>query len=74
MNYRVVSLSPQLPNEEDPEGSPQVAAEAPPPYSSIAVDNAGKTVTHPDVSLVLRNMQWWHIGESYLWWSAPYCY
>ncbi|XP_044078761.1 NEDD4 family-interacting protein 1-like isoform X2 [Siniperca chuatsi] len=30
----------QLPNEEDPEESPQVAADAPPPYSSIAADNA----------------------------------
>ncbi|KAE8287584.1 NEDD4 family-interacting protein 1-like [Larimichthys crocea] len=29
----------QLPNEEDPEG-PQIAADAPPPYSSIAADNA----------------------------------
>ncbi|XP_034539600.1 NEDD4 family-interacting protein 1-like isoform X1 [Notolabrus celidotus] len=29
----------QLPNEEEPEESPQVAAEAPPPYSSIAADN-----------------------------------
>ncbi|KAF7670436.1 hypothetical protein LDENG_00199830 [Lucifuga dentata] len=31
----------QLPNEEEPEESPQVAADAPPPYSSIAADNAG---------------------------------
>ncbi|KAM8742399.1 NEDD4 family-interacting protein 1-like isoform X2 [Acanthopagrus latus] len=30
----------QLPNEDDPEGNPQVAADAPPPYSSIAADNA----------------------------------
>ncbi|AWO99965.1 NEDD4 family-interacting protein 1 isoform 2 [Scophthalmus maximus] len=30
----------QLPDEDDPEESPQVAAEAPPPYSSIAADNA----------------------------------
>ncbi|KAM7398289.1 hypothetical protein PAMA_006274 [Pampus argenteus] len=30
----------QLPNEEDPEESAQVAADAPPPYSSILVDNA----------------------------------
>ncbi|KAK9536743.1 hypothetical protein VZT92_006506 [Zoarces viviparus] len=30
----------QLPNEEDPEESPQVAADAPPPYSSITADNA----------------------------------
>ncbi|CAJ1063536.1 NEDD4 family-interacting protein 1-like isoform X2 [Xyrichtys novacula] len=30
----------QLPNEEDPEERPQVAADAPPPYSSIAADNA----------------------------------
>ncbi|XP_062262037.1 NEDD4 family-interacting protein 1-like isoform X6 [Platichthys flesus] len=30
----------QLPNEEDPEESPQVAADAPPPYSSITEDNA----------------------------------
>ncbi|XP_027887021.1 NEDD4 family-interacting protein 1-like isoform X4 [Xiphophorus couchianus] len=29
----------QLPNEEDSEESPQVAAEAPPPYSSIAADS-----------------------------------
>lgn len=49
------SYLPQLPNEEDPEESPQVAADAPPPYSSIAVDNAGKTMTHPDVSMVLRS-------------------
>ncbi|XP_053702964.1 NEDD4 family-interacting protein 1-like isoform X3 [Synchiropus splendidus] len=28
----------QLPDEDDPEESPQVAAEAPPPYSSIAAD------------------------------------
>ncbi|XP_029925490.1 NEDD4 family-interacting protein 1-like isoform X1 [Myripristis murdjan] len=30
----------QLPNEEEPEESPQVAADAPPPYSSIATENA----------------------------------
>ncbi|XP_033955195.1 NEDD4 family-interacting protein 1-like isoform X1 [Pseudochaenichthys georgianus] len=30
----------QLPNEEDPEESPQAAADAPPPYSSITGDNA----------------------------------
>ncbi|XP_034405356.1 NEDD4 family-interacting protein 1-like isoform X2 [Cyclopterus lumpus] len=30
----------QLTNEEDPEESPEVAADAPPPYSSITVDNA----------------------------------
>ncbi|KAF0038491.1 hypothetical protein F2P81_008975 [Scophthalmus maximus] len=30
----------ELPDEDDPEESPQVAAEAPPPYSSIAADNA----------------------------------
>ncbi|CAN9501785.1 unnamed protein product [Ophioblennius macclurei] len=30
----------QLPNEEDPEESPQMAADAPPPYSSIAADNS----------------------------------
>ncbi|XP_047463444.1 NEDD4 family-interacting protein 1-like isoform X2 [Mugil cephalus] len=30
----------QLSNEEDAEGSPQAAADAPPPYSSIAADNA----------------------------------
>uniref|UniRef100_A0A673WN35 Nedd4 family interacting protein 1 n=3 Tax=Salmo TaxID=8028 RepID=A0A673WN35_SALTR len=30
----------QLPNEEEPEEVLQVAAEAPPPYSSIAADNA----------------------------------
>ncbi|XP_060941732.1 NEDD4 family-interacting protein 1-like isoform X2 [Limanda limanda] len=30
----------QLPNEEDPEESPQVAAEAPPPYSSVTEGNA----------------------------------
>uniref|UniRef100_A0A3B3V3X1 Nedd4 family interacting protein 1, like n=1 Tax=Poecilia latipinna TaxID=48699 RepID=A0A3B3V3X1_9TELE len=30
----------QLPNEDDSEGSPQVAADAPPPYSSIAADSA----------------------------------
>ncbi|XP_022618211.1 NEDD4 family-interacting protein 1 isoform X1 [Seriola dumerili] len=30
----------QLPNEEDPEENPQVAADAPPPYSSITADNA----------------------------------
>ncbi|XP_017276857.1 NEDD4 family-interacting protein 1-like isoform X1 [Kryptolebias marmoratus] len=30
----------QLPNEEDPEESPQVAADAPPPYSSVAADNS----------------------------------
>uniref|UniRef100_A0A8C2WN79 Nedd4 family interacting protein 1, like n=1 Tax=Cyclopterus lumpus TaxID=8103 RepID=A0A8C2WN79_CYCLU len=29
-----------LTNEEDPEESPEVAADAPPPYSSITVDNA----------------------------------
>ncbi|XP_005805505.1 NEDD4 family-interacting protein 1 isoform X4 [Xiphophorus maculatus] len=29
----------QLPNEEDSEESPQVAAEAPPPYSSIAAES-----------------------------------
>ncbi|XP_030009563.1 NEDD4 family-interacting protein 1-like isoform X2 [Sphaeramia orbicularis] len=30
----------QLPNEEDPEESPQAVADAPPPYSSIAAVNA----------------------------------
>lgn len=35
----------QLPNEEDAEESPQVAADAPPPYSSIASDSPGKIVT-----------------------------
>ncbi|XP_068457159.1 NEDD4 family-interacting protein 1-like isoform X2 [Clinocottus analis] len=30
----------QLTNEVDPEESPEVAADAPPPYSSITVDNA----------------------------------
>ncbi|XP_038564974.1 NEDD4 family-interacting protein 1-like isoform X1 [Micropterus salmoides] len=30
----------QLPNEEDPEENSHVAADAPPPYSSIAADNA----------------------------------
>ncbi|XP_065819150.1 NEDD4 family-interacting protein 1-like isoform X4 [Labrus bergylta] len=30
----------QLPNEEDPEESPQVAADAPPPYSSVTAENA----------------------------------
>ncbi|XP_068600185.1 NEDD4 family-interacting protein 1-like isoform X2 [Brachionichthys hirsutus] len=30
----------QLPDEEDPEGGPQVAAEVPPPYSSVTPDNA----------------------------------
>uniref|UniRef100_A0A1A8IIU1 Nedd4 family interacting protein 1 n=1 Tax=Nothobranchius kuhntae TaxID=321403 RepID=A0A1A8IIU1_NOTKU len=30
----------QLPNEEDPEEGPQVAADAPPPYSSITVDSS----------------------------------
>ncbi|KAM6969757.1 NEDD4 family-interacting protein 1-like isoform 2-T2 [Aplochiton taeniatus] len=30
----------QLPNEEGPEEGPQTAADAPPPYSSIATDNA----------------------------------
>ncbi|XP_054481634.1 NEDD4 family-interacting protein 1-like isoform X2 [Anoplopoma fimbria] len=30
----------QLPNEEDPEESQEVAADAPPPYSSITVGNA----------------------------------
>ncbi|XP_069574200.1 NEDD4 family-interacting protein 1-like isoform X2 [Brachyistius frenatus] len=30
----------QLPNEEEPEESPQVAADAPPPYSSVAVANS----------------------------------
>lgn len=49
----IVNL-PQLPNDEDPEESSQVAADAPPPYSSIAVDNAGKTMTQPDVYLLLR--------------------
>lgn len=49
------SSCPQLPNEEEPEGGPQVAADAPPPYSSIAVDNVGKAITHPDVSLLLRS-------------------
>ncbi|KAG7220048.1 hypothetical protein INR49_018438 [Caranx melampygus] len=43
----------QLPNDEDAEESPQVAADAPPPYSSIAADNAGETMTHPDVSVLL---------------------
>lgn len=46
---------PQLPNEEDPEERPQVATDAPPPYNSITVDNAGKTMTHPEVSPVLRS-------------------
>lgn len=61
----MVSRLPQLSNEEDPEGSPQVAAEAPPPYNSIAGDNAGKTIPLPDVS---RG----HFGESYLCCSAQY--
>ncbi|XP_031427640.1 NEDD4 family-interacting protein 1-like isoform X1 [Clupea harengus] len=30
----------QLPNEEEPEDAPQIAADAPPPYSSIAADSA----------------------------------
>lgn len=34
----------QLPNEEDPEEGPQLASDAPPPYSSIAADNAGMKV------------------------------
>lgn len=55
INQEVVFLlHPQLANEEDPEGSPQVAAEAPPPYSSVAVDSAGKTMAHPDHCPVLR--------------------
>ncbi|ROJ62500.1 NEDD4 family-interacting protein 1-like [Anabarilius grahami] len=33
-------LCPQLPNEEDPEEGPQLASDAPPPYSSIAADSA----------------------------------
>ncbi|KAJ0062001.1 hypothetical protein NL108_014777 [Boleophthalmus pectinirostris] len=30
----------QLPNEEDPDERPQAAADAPPPYSTVAEDNA----------------------------------
>lgn len=37
-------------NEEDPpEGTPQVAAEAPPPYSSLTVDSDGEITPHPHV-------------------------
>uniref|UniRef100_A0AAQ4Q623 Nedd4 family interacting protein 1 n=1 Tax=Gasterosteus aculeatus aculeatus TaxID=481459 RepID=A0AAQ4Q623_GASAC len=36
----VVFPSPQLTNEEDPQETPLVAAESPPPYSSITGDNA----------------------------------
>lgn len=44
---------PQLPNEEEPEESPQVAADAPPPYSSIAAENAGKALLlKPSLKLV----------------------
>lgn len=32
----------QLPNDEDPEESPQVATDAPPPYSSVGVGSSGK--------------------------------
>lgn len=40
----------QLSNEEDPpEGTPQVAADAPPPYSSLTVENDGETTPHPHV-------------------------
>lgn len=35
----------QLSNEEDPpEGPPQVAADAPPPYSSLTVDSDGESL------------------------------
>lgn len=34
----------QLPNEEEPEDAPQIAADAPPPYSSIAADSAGRSI------------------------------
>lgn len=49
----VVFPSPQLTNEEDPQETPLVAAESPPPYSSITGDNAGETINNPDVSQVL---------------------
>lgn len=44
----------QLPNEEDSEESPQVAAEAPPPYSSIAADSPGKSDSFWVDPLMLR--------------------
>lgn len=34
-------FSRQLPSEEEAEEGPQVSTDAPPPYSSIAADNAG---------------------------------
>lgn len=42
-------LYPQLANEEESEGTLQVAAaaEAPPPYSSILLDGAGKSEARP---------------------------
>lgn len=44
----------QLSNEEDPpEGTPQVAADAPPPYSSLSVDSDGETPPHPHFIYVL---------------------
>lgn len=45
----------QLSNEEDPpEGPPQVAADAPPPYSSLTVDSDGETPPHPHVLFCFR--------------------
>lgn len=41
----------QLPNEEEPGEASQVAADAPPPYSSIASDNAGRAVLTSHTSL-----------------------
>ena len=31
----------QLTNEEEPDGVPQVALDAPPPYNSVSAENAG---------------------------------
>jgi hypothetical protein len=45
----------QLPNEEEPEEAHQVAADAPPPYSSIAEENAGKSTLHTHTHITVQH-------------------
>lgn len=55
MSYYISHL--QLPNEEDPEESSRVAADAPPPYSSVPADNSGKTTT---LATVIPAQTWYY--------------
>lgn len=45
-NSMSLFFSRQLPSEEEAEVGPQVSSDAPPPYSSIAADNAGMAHLH----------------------------